>query len=307
MEIRLGEGPQGAWRWWPLRLLFLFVALTLVYAGCQVAGQILPGRVPRVPPGVVDLGIALAGALVVAAMYRWLVLWTERRRTIELGSDGWPGGALRGALIGLALFSTVYGSLAVLGVASVQGWNNASGLAGALAMSLLSGVGEEILFRGVVFRLVEEGTGTLVALVASGAFFGLLHAGNRGATWASTAAIAVEAGILLAAAYTMTRSLWLPMGLHFGWNFAEGGIFGASVSGGAAHGLLRTQLSGPDWLTGGAFGPEASIVAVALCFVVALVMIGATIRRGHWNPMVFRLRAVPRSAPPDVQTPDASS
>ena len=60
-------------------------------------------------------------------------------------------------------------------------------------------------------------------------FFGLIHAANKGATLESTLAIALEAGILLAASYILTRSLWLPIGLHFGWNFTEGGIFGAAA------------------------------------------------------------------------------
>jgi hypothetical protein len=116
----------------------------------------------------------------------------------------------------------------------------------------------------------------------------LLHAGNHGATTASTLAIALEAGILLAAAYVLTRSLWLPIGLHFGWNFTEGGIFGAAVSGGKSHGLIATSFSGPDWLTGGAFGPEASVPAVVLCVITAMILLVLAIRRGEWKPMRFR-------------------
>jgi cyanophycinase len=287
------EGPRGAWRWWPLRCLFLFFVLTLAYGGCQVAGQLLPRRMPWIPPAALAVGVALGGALVVISLYRVLVRWTERRRVRELGATDLQGGAARGVLIGVALFSTVYGVLVALGIASFQGWNGTEGLTTAFAMSLLSGVGEEIVFRGVVFRVIEEGSGTLVALLLSGALFGLIHAGNHGATWISTTAIALEAGVLLASAYVMTRSLWLPMGLHFGWNFAEGGIFGAAVSGGTAHGLFATQLSGPDWLTGGAFGPEASVVAVGVCVALALVMAGVAFRRGHWRPLAFRLRTPP--------------
>ena len=66
--------------------------------------------------------------------------------------------------------------------------------------------------------------------------------------------IVLEAGVLLGLAYAATRSLWLPIGLHFGWNFTEGGIFGASVSGRAYHGMFKFSLSGSDILTGGAFG-----------------------------------------------------
>lgn len=69
-----------------------------------------------------------------------------------------------------------------------------------------------------------------------------------------------DAAPFLAIAYTATRSLWLPIGLHFAWNFTESGVFGTAVSGAdGEHGLLRTVLSGPEVLTGGTFGPEASL------------------------------------------------
>jgi hypothetical protein len=91
----------------------------------------------------------------------------------------------------------------------------------------------------------------------------------------------LEAGILLAAAYMLTRRLWLCMGLHFAWNFTQGGIFSAAVSGGASHGLLKATLVGPDWLTGGAFGPEASAVAVVVCTTAGLLLLVAADRKGH--------------------------
>jgi hypothetical protein len=148
-----------------------------------------------------------------------------------------------------------------------------------------------MVFRGVVFRLFEEGFGTTVAVLISGALFGAIHAGNPGATLASSAAIAVEAGVLLAAAYALTRSLWVPIGLHFAWNFTEGGIFGAAVSGGKIHSILVFPLHGPDYLTGGAFGPEASIVAVGVCLTAAIVMLVLAAQRGEWKPLRFRLRS----------------
>src|SRR5581483_7760086 len=107
----------------------------------------------------------------------------------------------------------------------------------------------------------------------------------------SSAAIALEAGILLAAAYLLTRSLWLPIGLHFGWNFTEGGIFGAAVSGNGAKGLINTSLSGPQLLSGGAFGPEASVAAVGVCLVAAVVMLVLAARRGEWRPLRLRIAA----------------
>jgi hypothetical protein len=91
---------------------------------------------------------------------------------------------------------------------------------------------------------------------------------NSGATTVSTVAIALEAGVLLGAAYAACGSLWLPIGLHFGWNFTEGGVFGVAVSGRkAGAGIVNMPLSGSALWTGGQFGPEASLVAVAVCLV----------------------------------------
>jgi hypothetical protein len=109
-----------------------------------------------------------------------------------------------------------------------------------------------------------------------------LHAFNPGATLTSSIAIALEAGVLLAAVFMVTRRLWMVIGLHTAWNFTEGGIFGASVSGGDAHGMLASRFHGPDALTGGAFGPEASIVAVLICLAAGILFLWIARRRRHF-------------------------
>jgi uncharacterized protein len=99
----------------------------------------------------------------------------------------------------------------------------------------------------------------LSALVISGLVFGLLHVANPNATLLAGLAIAIEAGILLGGVYMLTRRLWLAMGLHLAWNLTQGGVYGVAVSGHAMDGLLESALSGPAWLSGGAFGAEASV------------------------------------------------
>ena len=193
-------------------------------------------------------------------------------------------------MLGAGLFCAVYAILWALGDASFKGIGTTDGLPLAFAISLLAAQRGEMIFRGVVFRLFEEGFGTTVAVLLSGALFGALHALNPGATLASSAAIAVEAGVLLAAAYALTRSLWIPIALHFAWNFTEGGIFGAAVSGGKINSLFLVPLRGPDYLTGGAFGPEASVAAVGVCLTAAIVMLVLAAQRGEWKAMRFRLR-----------------
>jgi len=146
---------------------------------------------------------------------------------------------------------------------------------------ILFGVLEEVVMRGIVFRILEQAFGSWIGLAVSAAIFGLLHLLNPGATLLNAASVMVEAGVLLAAAYMVTRRLWFCIGIHIAWNFTEGGIFSAAVSGGDTKGLLQARFEGPDWLTGGAFGAEGSIVALAICAAAGILFVAQAVRRGH--------------------------
>ncbi len=235
----------------------------------------------RLPPAAAQPVAAVAGTLAAVFGYRAFVLWIEQRRVTELAAAAMVREWLQGCALGAALMAATVGVLALLGAYHVDG--HVAGVAGlqVLAMPLLASVGagviEELALRGLVFRLVEEALGTWWSLAISALLFGALHLGNPHATPASAAAIAFEAGILLAAAYLVTRRLWLPMGIHAAWNFVQGGVFGIPVSGGASQGWLHSRLSGPAWLSGGGFGAEATVVAFAACLVAGLVLL----RRAH--------------------------
>lgn len=281
---------QGAWQFWPLRLAVFFVVLAAIDIGCMFVPALLTHSVGKhADPNVLMISCATGIVLMIAA-YRLLVRWIERRSARELRLASALPLLIVGVAIGAALFCAVYAALYFYGAASIEK-GTTDKLAVEIAMAAFAAVGEEIVFRGTIYRLLESGFGTLAAIILSGGLFGALHAFNPGATVVSTLAIAFEAGILLAAAYVVTRSLWLPIGLHFGWNFTEGGIFGTAVSGGHSHGLFNTTFSGPALITGGAFGPEASIVTVAICVVAALAMLAVAIRRGEWKPLSLRWRA----------------
>ena len=96
---------------------------------------------------------------------------------------------------------------------------------------------------------------------------------------------------MLAAAYAWSRNLWLPIGIHFAWNFTEGGVFGAVVSGEHANGIFIVNFSksASTLITGGAFGPEASVVTVIVCLALAAVFLVATWRAGRWRKLTFRV------------------
>jgi membrane protease YdiL (CAAX protease family) len=284
------SGPPRLLQRLPVQLLIMFVALAAIDLACQLLGV----RAERhVAPALRDPVRLAAAVLLSAAMitaYRWLVRALERRTADELGTKSAARGLAFGAAAGAALFALVYGILWGLGAVTFNGLGGVTGLGLALAIAVSSAVGEEIVFRGVIFRLFEDRMGTIVALIVSAALFGLLHAGNRGATWVSTAAIVLESGVLLGLAYTATRALWLPIGLHFGWNFTEGGIFGAAVSGREYAGLVSAPLSGSPFLTGGAFGPEASIAALLVSLGASAALAWHVARVGAWRRGAWRSR-----------------
>ncbi|MEQ0563736.1 CPBP family intramembrane glutamic endopeptidase [Amycolatopsis sp. NEAU-NG30] len=224
-------------------------------------------------------------AVLAVLVYRWVVRRTEHRPVTELGGPG-AGLALgRGALLGVALFGLVILNIAFVGGYEVRGWGSIPGAAGLLGFMAAAAVTEELLFRGVLFRIVEERTGTGIALVLTGVLFGLAHLFNPHASLWGALAVGIEAGGLLTAAYVATRRLWLPIGLHFGWNFAAGGVFGTEVSGnGTPQGLLDAVTSGPAALTGGDFGPEGSLYSVVFCVLGTAAFLWLARRRGTLVP-----------------------
>ncbi len=213
------------------------------------------------------------GIVAVCLSYGTYVRLLEKRPVVELSSAGATLEFVAGAVLGLGLFAATVACL------WLGGWYRLEGFGGWPTVELLFAVGltpaffEEILMRGVLFRITEDSLGTWIAVAISALVFGLLHLMNPGATLVATLCIALEAGVLLALAYLMTRRLWLPIGLHFGWNFTQGGIFGLAVSGGRTQGLFRSSLAGPELISGGAFGAEASIFAVLVCGSMSLYLL----------------------------------
>ncbi|MTK03436.1 CPBP family intramembrane glutamic endopeptidase [Micromonospora sp. CP22] len=243
---------------------------------------------------LLTLVIGVLTAVLSVVVYRWVVRRTERREPTELAQDGRGGKLGRGSLIGLAMFAAVIANIAFVGGYHVEGWGSPTGALGLLGVMAAAAVTEELLFRGVLFRIVEERTGTWIALALTGVVFGAMHLVNPDASLWGATAIAIEAGFMLAACYAATRNLWVPIGLHFGWNFAAGGIFSVVVSGnGESKGLLDASTSGPVALSGGAFGPEGSLYAVLAGVVLTVVFLWLAKRRGHIVPRRRRTAQAP--------------
>lgn len=270
-----GRRMRSAW----VRLPIMFVLLLVVNV---LSGQVL--HVAAATP-VTSLIAGVATAILALWFYSALVRRLEgRRRPGELSLSDARHGLVRGVLSGLGLFALTIAIIAMFGGYHVLGWGSFGGAVTTLGVMCSAAVTEELIFRGALFRILEEKTGTWGALAVSGLIFGGLHLFNRDATLWGALAIAIEAGLLFGAIFAATRSLWLPIGLHLGWNVAEGGIFGTTVSGTASGpaSLLQATISGPPALTGGAFGPEASVIAILLCIVPTVLFLILAKRRGRF-------------------------
>jgi membrane protease YdiL (CAAX protease family) len=234
---------------------------------------------------VTDKTLKRVGALLLAAVaigsYTAYVRVMEKRTVTELSTRGAALELGTGLALGVVLFSVTIGILAGLGVYQVTGQNGWQSMLAFLPVCIFAGFFEEILIRGILFRILEQWLGSWSALAISAIIFGALHLFNPGATVFAGAAIAIEAGVLLAAAYMLTRRLWLCIGTHIAWNFTQGGIYSVAVSGGEGKGLLQSKLVGPEYLTGGAFGAEASVVALVVCLAAGIGLLVMAIRKGH--------------------------
>jgi membrane protease YdiL (CAAX protease family) len=266
-----------------IRLVVLGGAVFVMLAMSNDVMASLVGRPLAAAAAVVGMGAA--GVAVYVGFGRLV----ERRRVEELSLPGMGRELGLGLAVGAGLYAGCVLILMVLGIYRIEGLNPWIFLLPAVAMALSAGIFEELLFRGVLFRTLEEVFGSWIALVVSSFVFGFVHLLNPAGTVMGAVFISIEAGLLLAAAYMVTRRLWLGIGFHIAWNYTQSGIFSGIVSGSDSDpGLIRASIDGPAALTGGSFGLEASLVAFLLCTATGLILLSIAIRRGHVVPPAWR-------------------
>lgn len=290
--------PLHRWRFAAWLRLLVFVVVALVAMVGIGLGLLAAIPAPRWAAWWMDPVAELAAAIVAFVV----LLLLERRRPVELAPRRLAGLA-GGLALGAVLLSAVIGVLFVLGSYRIVGANPGYDVWPALlSAGITAAVAEEIAFRAVLFRLFEEVVGTWGALGVSALLFGAAHLSNPDATLWGAIAIALEAGVLFAALYAVTRSLWWTIGLHFSWNMMQGPVFGSVVSGsGAASGWFQAQFTGPEWLTGGEFGIEASVVSVALLTLVGAALMHVIFRQSlAVRPYWARRRVL--ASQPEVDT-----
>lgn len=233
---------------------------------------------PQIALPLVLLFVALS-----LVIYWAFVRFVENRPVSELSMAGMGGEFGMGLLVGFGLYSACILILYLLGYYRIEGLNPWMIMLPIVPMAISSAFMEELIYRGVLFRVTEEYLGSWIALIATSAFFGARHLGNPEATVIGAVFIAIEAGVLLAAAYILTRRLWLAIGLHMSWNFTQAAIFSGTVSGvEMPPGLAKAVIEGPDLMTGGKFGIEASIIAFLLCAAMGINLLRMAARRGRF-------------------------
>jgi membrane protease YdiL (CAAX protease family) len=278
----------GRWRW--LRALgwmaALCVALVIAFNAVAKAVLWLVALLSDADP-VNRLVAVVAGCIAILLVYRFAVAVGERRDVPELALRRAPQDLLLGLVVGAAAISGVIAIQWLCGWVVIES-HPVTSLALALRDSIRSGVVEELILRLVIFRLLWRAFGIWPALIAASLIFGALHLGNPDSSLFAALCLIAGEGIGIGL-YLLTGRIWASIGMHAAWNFTQGWIFGAVVSGtaGIAGGplALRPAARVPELLSGGGFGPEASLAALIISLFASVVVLRwAWVRGGFETP-----------------------
>jgi len=268
-----------------VRIVIAILFITIGFIAAQLALNFL-----RPALSITDTGTAQILAFILFTpltyfAYSLYIRLVEKREISELGLSNALQEFGLGALFGFGLFASIIVVLWLMGLYHVSGFAFIFiPFIGALLGAFVSALVQELIFRAVIYRITEEWLGTWWALGISALLFGLIHLTSEGATILSALSVAVQAGVVLAAVYTLTRRLWMALGLHMAWDFANDGIFGvglAGQTGEAIKGLFQATLYGPDLLTGGTLGVEASLISLVIVFFAGVIIL----RKAQQNGM----------------------
>jgi hypothetical protein len=272
--------------------------LTKIIVGIVIIGGLVAftewsGRLLLEKTGIsgelVNVLIAISDAAIALFAYILLFRYYENRIINELSFSSFGKNALRGFATGFVLQSLFISVIYLTGNYSITYINPASFLLPPFTTAITAGFVSEILIRGIAFRLIEEKSGTVIAIIIFTLLFAIFHLNVEGATPLSVVSTAIQAGLLLSAAYVFTRSLWFTIFLHFAWDFAEPGIYGAINPGNSIHqSLFSGIVSGPSLLTGGQLGPQNSIQALILCTASGILFLWLAWKKNNfikpfWN------------------------
>ena len=276
----------GKWR--PLRALgwivLLCITIVLAFNAVAKATLWLLGPATGAELALSKLVAGIAGSIALVAVYGAAVRFGEKRSVPELDLRRAVPELLVGLVLGAVLMTAIVGILWTFGWVTIAP-GKIDGIALALRDSIRSGVLEELALRLVIFRLLWRAAGIWPALAGAALLFGVLHLANPDASPFAAACLIAGEGIGIGL-YLLTGRIWAPIGMHAGWNFSQGWIFGAAVSGTTeiAGGPLVLHATGgvPDALSGGGFGPEASCAALVISLLASVALLLAAWKRGRF-------------------------
>lgn len=277
--MRLLSGEVRRWSG-ALRCLVLLIlgACWLLAVAYAVVG-LVKWLMPHVPRTIAPALVVLSAAILALAFFAFVRI-VERRPVHELALRPCLRELAVGVAGGLTLMVVPVALLGFLGVARIQWEGDWGGLAWLAATQLFVAVREETKYRGLLLGITESTLGTVAAVVLSSALFAFGHRLNPRITWWAMVSLGLS-DLVFAAVYLITRRLWLPIGLHLGWNLALGGVLGMRVSGmSVAPALFSTTLSGHPILTGGAFGFEQSVFGTLPACLLGIWLLVAFARSG---------------------------
>jgi len=222
---------------------------------------------------------AVVSIVIFLLIYYLYVRYVEKRKAFEISGEksvvefGW------GIFISFALVGFMVLLMYVLGYYRVIETDSLQVIVDSFFFFGMGAFLQVLAFRVVLFRLFEELLGTWFAFILIAVIFGAAHIPNPNTSLWSTLALIIT-DILLVAAFIYTRRIWLVWGIHMGWNFFQDGIFGMPNSGITRfESWIQPVISGPEWITGGGRGIEASVIAVCLSLGVAIVILKMSINK----------------------------
>lgn len=258
-----------------VRLVLLGAILFYLY----ISGHMFRGGMAK--GWLQDLAVVAWMVALTLAVYVGFVRVVERRPVSELAPQGLGRELGLGMLLGAGLYTVCILILILLGVYRIAGISNWYVLLAFLWFAVSSSFFEELLFRGVLFRISQDVFGSWAAVLISSLAFGLIHLNNPGATIKGVLFIACGAGVVLAAAYMLTGRLWMSIGFHMAWNYTQAAVFPVHVSGsGTSEALIKGSITGPDLITGGVYGMESSIVSLVVLTTTGVILLVLAARRG---------------------------
>lgn len=261
------------------RMIVGLVVITAAYLGCQLLVFEL-GNLFYLSSDAVNFFVSMVSPIVAVLVYIVLYGVYEKRFVHELSIKTMGINLFFGLTWGILLQLVVFFVIALFGKIEVIAINDFSSLLPAFLLAFSSAIFEEIVCRGVLFRLLEEKLGSYVAIIVSSLVFGLLHITNPNASFWIAITLSLQAGFLLSIAFVYSRSLWFPIAIHFAWNFVQAGIFGVNLSGNEINvSLLTTYIEGNTWVTGGNFGIEASVQATLVCLIMSVILLLLSIKK----------------------------